>query len=140
VQEGFRLTPKGEQVAAEVEKSLYSAPASISKRPSRQKPRGKEEAVIQYIRESAYFQRWLKNPLEFVMTPSEFRSLLNSTLETPRRVLRQNLHFYRQAAQELNDLQIQRFLDVCERQHRNLLSEPLSAKGRTKDEQGGRNR
>ena len=120
-QEGFRLTAKGKEVALVVEIKL-KAPSLIDKQPREiSKTRGKEEAVIRYLRKSNTFQRWLQNPTSFIISESEICSLLNATLETPHNVLNENLAYYQDNAKLVGDSRILAFLDICRKQHDNIL-------------------
>jgi len=120
-QEGFKLTAKGKEVALAVAEKLND-PSLINKQPrATSKTRGKEEAVIRYLRKSNAFRRWLQNPTSFVISESEIRSLLNATLETPQDVLRKNLAYYQDNAKLVGDSHILAFLDACQKQHDNIL-------------------
>jgi hypothetical protein len=125
LQEGFRLTPSGERLAAKIEQVLrqHKVTGNI---PQPGMSRSREEAVVRQIRATDAFARWLKDGPAFIISNSEFRALLNCTLETPRRVLRQNLLFYKAMAQALEDSEALRFLDVCASQQDPMLSRPMS--------------
>lgn len=120
-QEGFRLTTKGREVALTVAEKL-NEPSLVDRRPrATSRSRGKEEAVIRYLRRSNAFRRWGENPASFVISESEIRSLLNATLETPRDVLRENLAYYQENAKLVGDSRIVAFLEACEKQHQNIM-------------------
>ncbi len=44
----------------------------------------------------------------------EVRRILGATLETPARILRQNIHAYRAAAEAYSDERVLDFLSACE--------------------------
>jgi hypothetical protein len=48
------------------------------------------------------------------MSESEFRGLLRCTLETPERVLKQNLEYYKKVAKSYDEKQILKFLLTSE--------------------------
>jgi hypothetical protein len=138
VQEGFRLTPAGCQVAGEVERILYSVgthDAKAKKQPEH-RSRSREESALRHIRESDYFKRWAEHQTNFTISWPEFLSLLNTTLETPRRILRQNLHFYRQVAAQLGDSEVLAFINASAQQHESSLREAPSVKGQNRNGQG----
>ncbi len=60
------------------------------------------------------FTRFRKEGPEFKLTEMELRRLLGATLETPTRVLRQNLSAYLNAAKTYADDEVARFLRACE--------------------------
>ena len=120
-QQGFRPTRKGEQVAHMVAAKL-NEPVAISKQTKEpSKTRGKEEAVVRYLRKSDAFRRWDKDRAHFVIAGSELRSVLNTTLESPLQLLRENLDYYREMAELVNDSAVLAFLEMCEEQNKNVL-------------------
>lgn len=119
VQEGFRLTPKGGRVADQVAAKL-SAGKGAKARPS-QRPRERYEAVLRYIRKNELFARFNADLGGFRLTEMEMRNFLGGTLETPVRVLRQNLHYYVDVAGEYGDKEVARFLAVCKQALENVL-------------------
>ena len=121
-QEGFRLTLRGNQVAEKIGRQLKLGKVRKPKRASTTKTRGKEEAVVRYVRGSTVFKRWSTAPDSFLISESELRSLLNATLESPEEVLRENLDYYRENAKLLNDTEVFDFLHVCESKHSDVLS------------------
>lgn len=126
VQEGFRLTTKGEDVAREVEQKLGGASQGIVR--SAQKVRGKEEAALRYLRNSASFRRWVEQPKEiddFQISERELRTLLNCTAETPRRIIRQNLHYYMSMAELARDQAVSDFLRACSRAQHHFLEQSM---------------
>lgn len=109
----FSLTEFGEKIALEVNKKL--APESILPEKEREIPgRGSEAKLIKYIKESPYFKDFIENPDDFHISEPEFRSLLRCTLETPIRVVKQNLSYYKNVAKSYNEEKIVKFLTICE--------------------------
>jgi len=49
------------------------------------------------------------------MSEPEFRNLLRCTLETPLRVLKQNLEYYKKLAEAYDEKELIDFLLLCER-------------------------
>jgi hypothetical protein len=120
-QQGFRLTRKGEQIAQSVAVKL-NEPVLVSKQTKEMsRTRGKEEAVVRYLRKSDAFRRWYKARDHFVITESELRSVLNTTLESPLQVLRENLDYYREMAGLMRDSVVLAFLGTCEEQHKDVM-------------------
>ena len=114
VQEGFRLTPIGEQMAKAIATRL-----SIGRKPEGTpslgaRTRERHEALLRAIRSDPLFRKFAKSG---AVDPSEMelRQLLGATLETPLRVLKQNFHAYRSAASAYGDGEVLDFLDACEK-------------------------
>lgn len=119
-QRGFKITPVGLKMAAEVEQ-LLTAKGGVHRPPKTTRSRGKEEAVLRYIRKNDLFLRWSADPSRFSSRDSELRNLLNATLETSPRILGQNLDYYAQVADLMEDRVVGAFLAECRAQHRELL-------------------
>ena len=111
VQEGFRLTPKGERAAEVAAKKLLQKAVPSPKRTLR--PRERYEAALRQMRQSEAFRRFNADPVAFSLSEMELRNLLGCTLETPRRVLGQNLHYYLDAARQYRDQAVLGFLETC---------------------------
>lgn len=114
VQEGFRLTPKGERVAEATAKKLLQKASPAPKRAPR--PRERYEAALRQVRETDAFRRFGTDPAAFSLSEMELRNLLGCTLETPKRVLAQNLHYYLDASQQYRDRGVLDFLEACRAQ------------------------
>jgi hypothetical protein len=120
VKEGFRLTDAGVEVAEQVKNSLNSGRGSLVKRrPAASRER--YDAMLRFLRASDSFRRFATSEGGVTLTESEFRNMLGCTLQTPPRVLRQNLSSYRHAAEVYEDHQVVEFLKTCEVQMRGLL-------------------
>ena len=112
VQEGFRLTERGTHVAAKVEHVL-GADGTPPPQPSETgKTRDRHQAMLRHIRRQPVFADYQANPDGFELAESALRVLLNGTLETPHRVLRQNLHAYQNAAEAHQDAEVASFLEA----------------------------
>ena len=111
VQEGFRLTPKGERAAQTAAKKLLQKALPSPKRTPR--PRERYEAALHQMHQSELFGRFTVDPAAFSLSEMELRNLLGCTLETPRRVLGQNLLYYLDAARQYGDQAVVGFLETC---------------------------
>jgi len=56
------------------------------------------------------------NPSNFTISEPEFRKLLRCTLETPLRVIKQNLEYYKKLANSYKEEELFNFLLSCEKQ------------------------
>jgi hypothetical protein len=119
--EGFRLTREGEQIADDIGAKLNDPDLLDQKVKQSIKTRGKEEAVVRYLRKSGAFNRWLQDRESFSLSESELRSVLNTTLETPVETLKDNINYYKENAELVNDIEVVEFLDECCKQHENVL-------------------
>jgi len=111
VKQGFQLTPKGERVATAVEKKLSFG--RMGKPIEQGRARERYDAVLRYLRRSEAFRRYKTNAAAFGISKGELRRLLAGTLETPPLVLRQNFHFYLDAAEQHRDGEVLAFLHAC---------------------------
>jgi hypothetical protein len=111
VQEGFRLTPKGERASEAAAKKLLQETVPSPKRTPR--PRERYEAALHQMHQSEVFRRFTADPVAFSLSEMELRNLLGCTLETPRRVLGQNLHYYLDAARQYGDQAVLGFIETC---------------------------
>ena len=112
VKAGFRLTPAGRIVAAQVAKQLKNRNGSTKAVTA--STRSREAAAVKYIQDTTPYKSWQTNRDAFTMRFPEFVALLNATLETPRRVLRQNLNFYKESARAVSAETVRSFLEDCE--------------------------
>jgi len=120
-QEGFRITKKGEPIVQEIGVKLQDPkPYNIPLREST-RSRGKEEAVVRYLRKSGTFIRWHQEKDLFKISESELRSVLNATLETSLTILIENITYYRDNAELVQDSEVIEFLNECCRQHEQIL-------------------
>lgn len=113
VKEGFRLTRAGELVAERVAGDLGKksrAPSALGAR-----ARDRSEAMVRVIRADPLFVRFQGARTAFHPTEMEIRRVLGVTMETPPRILRQNINAYRNAAAELGDSEVLDFISTCER-------------------------
>ena len=106
------LTKFGEKIAEETEQMLTGSKLT---REANQKFRGADTALIHSLKESAAFKRFLGNKENFSITEMELRALLRCTLETPTRVLKQNLQYSKNLASEYDERELFNLLEVCEK-------------------------
>jgi hypothetical protein len=105
----------GESRAREILRKLGKriAPESSRFRPS--PTRSTDDRIIEYIKNSSSFSAYLRNRRYFSISEQEFRNLLRCTLETPDRVIKQNLEYCLRVAEEYKESDIVRFLQYCKR-------------------------
>ena len=114
VQEGFRLTERGRRAAEKVARSLGGESVSLPEPSGGNRARERYEAMLRYIRRQPSFKAHQSSPQAFSLNDAELRVLLMGTLETPRRILRQNLRAYQNAAAAYEDTEVTAFLNACE--------------------------
>jgi len=108
----FSLTIFGESVVKEA-MELLKVP--IQDRKTIQKPiRGVGANLIAFLKKSDAFRSFLRNRKDFSITEMELRSLLRCTLETPERILKQNLQYSKNLAREYCEKELLEFLEACE--------------------------
>jgi len=106
------LTKFGEKIAKKTSQNLK---IGIFKRTIAEKPR--RDAEINWIRnlqKSDVFQRFLKGKNIFTISNMELRSLLHCTLETPLRIVKQNLSYSINLAEEFKEKDLLEFLKLCQ--------------------------
>lgn len=116
VKDHFGLTDFGRAKAKEIESVLAGKKTSIFLKKDRSHGRSVDDKLIEYLKDSEYFNRFLRDPKDFVISDPEFRRILRCTMETPERVLKQNLEYYKNVARSYNEKQILQFLTACESQ------------------------
>ena len=85
-------------------------------REANQKPlRGADTTLVQSLKESSAFKRFLEDKAMFSITEMELRALLRCTLETPPRVLKQNLQYSKNLASDYDERELSSFLEACEK-------------------------
>jgi len=106
----FSLTKFGEKLARDTEEFFKKG----VKRKARYKiGRGTDINWINYLKKSESFQQFLKNRKRFSINEMEFRNLLRCTLESPSRIIKQNLLYSKNLAKEFKEKNLVEFLDVC---------------------------
>lgn len=111
----FPLNKYGESEAKDILRALTKGRLPQSAGSSRPPVRSSDDRIIEYIKNSTSFSRYLKNPKRFSISDQEFRNLLRCTLETPDRVIKQNLEYYLKIAEQYKETEIKRFLIFCKK-------------------------
>ncbi len=106
----FSLTKFGEKLAKETEELLKKG---IKRKAKYKTGRGTDINWINYLKKSQSFQRFLKNKKKFSITEMEFRNLLRCTLESPNRIIKQNLLYSKNLAKEFKEKKLVEFLEIC---------------------------
>lgn len=109
----FSLTKFGEKIARNTAQNLKTGRAKkvMIERPKR-------DAEINWIRNlkrNEIFQRFLESKKGFSITNMEIRNLLHCTLETPLRIVKQNLSYSINLAQEFKEKELLKFLKLCQK-------------------------
>ena len=105
VRDYFSLTEFGKQKAIEIEKILKKV-HTINQKGKKPFPgRSIDDRLITYLKSSQSYKEFLRNSSTFSISEPEFRNLLRCTLETPLRVLKQNLEYYKKLAQSYDEKQ-----------------------------------
>ena len=115
VQEGFRLTSVGEHIAGMVATRLEAGIPSARSAGTGSRTRERHETLLRNIRSDSLFQRFVESQDGFELSEMEFRRFLGVTMETPVRILRQNLNAYKNAATGYGDEGVLDFLAACEK-------------------------
>jgi hypothetical protein len=108
----YYFTKFGEKIAKKTAQDLKTG---LSKKTITEKP--KRDAEINWIRnlqKSEVFQRFLKGKKSFAVSNMELRSLLHCTLETPLRIVKQNLSYSINLAEEFREKDLFNFLKLCQ--------------------------
>ncbi len=106
----FSLTKFGEKLAKETENALR---VGAKRKIAYKTGRGADINWINYLKKSEVLQRFLENKKKFSITEMEFRNLLRCTLESPIRILKQNLIYSKNLAREFKEKDLGEFLEVC---------------------------
>jgi len=107
------LTKFGEKIAEETEQML--AGSKSTGEANRKTLRGADTALIHSLKESAAFRRFLRDGKGFSLSEMELRALLRCTLETPPRVVKQNLQYGKNLATDYDERELLDFLEACEK-------------------------
>jgi len=108
----FSLTKFGEKIAKETEETLTAS--ILNKKTAQKSLRGADTNLVNFLKESLAFKKFLEDRKSFSITEMELRGLLRCTLETPPRVLKQNLQYSKNLADDYNEKELFDFLEACE--------------------------
>jgi len=109
----YSFTKFGEKIAKKTAQDLKTG---LSKKTITEKP--KRDAEINWIynlKRSDIFQRFLKGESSFIINNMELRNLLHCTLETPLRIVKQNLSYSINLAEEFKEEGLLKFLKLCQK-------------------------
>jgi len=112
----FSLTKFGEQKAIETENIFKKTNIGFFKKRKDSQERSTEDRLIAYIKDSDSFKKYINNTSNFTISEPEFRKLLRCTLETPLRVIKQNLKYYKKLTNSYKEEELFNFLLSCEKQ------------------------
>lgn len=115
MRDNFSLTNFGRHLALETEKSLEKGVLPYGKRRKKSNSRSSDDRLIYYVKYSQSYRRFVSDPSSFDLSETEFRNLLRCTLETPLRVLKQNLEYYKNVAISYNEKRVTDLLQFCEK-------------------------
>jgi hypothetical protein len=116
MKDSFSLTNFGENKSIEIETVLKKGSAMLHKKRKDSQNRSVDDRLIAYLKDSDLFKKYSENPTHFSISEAEFRNLLRCTLETPLRVVKQNLKYYKSIASSYDEKNIYSFLISCEKQ------------------------
>jgi len=116
IKDSFLLTKFGKQKAIEIGNILKNINLVFRKKRKDSQERSIDDRLIAYIKESNAFKKYIDNPSNFTISEPEFRKLLRCTLESPLRVIKQNLEYYKKIANSYKEEELFNFLLSCEKQ------------------------
>ncbi|MHA1961644.1 MAG: hypothetical protein ACW99U_15585 [Candidatus Thorarchaeota archaeon] len=112
VKTSFNLSPSGEAVAVSVERSLGLGDVKEARRPA-SRVRTRDDALLRFVRNRPLYGSYLESPKDFAPTDNDIRVLTSSTLDTPRRVVKQNLMQLVDVAKKASEKDLEGFLLAC---------------------------
>ncbi len=110
---GFKITSFGESVSKKIAAKLDKSTAVSPTKQTSESSRGKWESIIKYLKSSEVFKGYEKNPASVQISDKDVRKLMMCTLESPIRVVRQNLINSLEIAKEFKDKVLFSFLLAC---------------------------
>jgi hypothetical protein len=110
----FSLTEFGEKIAKGI-KAMLDRKAVLPQTKRTFHERSIDDKWIMHLKNSASFKRFLNNPEDFSITEAELRNLLRCTLETPMRILKQNLEYSKNIAKSYDEKGLIDFLLISEK-------------------------
>lgn len=117
VKDHFALTEFGKHLAQHIEKELEATEVSTTrfKKDRVLGIRSADDRIVAYLTTNPLFDAFRTNPSSFEISEQEFRNLLRCTLETPLRIIKQNLEYYKKIAQSYDEKLLTEFLSLCEK-------------------------
>jgi len=116
IKDFFSLTEFGKQKVIEIENTLKKVNVIFHKKRKDSQERSIDDRLIAYLKDSDSFKKYINDPSNFSISEPEFRKLLRCTLETPLRVIKQNLKYYKKLANSYKEEELFNFLLSCEKQ------------------------
>lgn len=110
----FSLTKFGEKIARDTEKILHGR--KKSKVVTKKLVKGREAKLIGDLKKSELFLKFINKKDEFKVSENALRRFLHCTLETPLRVIKQNLQYCKNLADECGEKELYQFIETCEKQ------------------------
>jgi hypothetical protein len=95
------LTSFGEEKAKQIKLILTGKKTILSSKKKNLIPRSIDEKLIYQLKINPYFKKFLSSQNNFSITEPEFRNILRCTLETPMRILKQNLQYLKKYCRSL---------------------------------------
>ncbi len=109
----FTLTKFGENIAKTTAKVLKQG-LPLRKVIIEKSGRDAEINWLRNLKNNEIFYRFLKEKKHFLITNMELRNLLRCTLETPLRIVKQNLVYSINLAEEFKEKELLKFLKFCQ--------------------------
>ena len=114
----FTLTKYGEKIAKDTKTALQGKKGLFKEKDKLKISRGSDNALIEFLKGHPVFYRYIDNKSDFTITEMELRNLLHCTLETPMRVVKQNLQYCINIANEYNEKDLSEFLNLSKKKLR----------------------
>jgi len=112
----FLLTKFGEKKAREIEKNLSKDKVStLEKSIKKISPRSIDEKIISQIKNSFYYQEFLKEGDKIALKKVDFLKLIKCTPESPIRIINQNLSYLKNIAKLYKENKLLSFIYFLER-------------------------
>lgn len=108
----FALTKPGERIAENTKEFLNRGVITQTVIPK--VFRDADINLINSLKASGVFQKFLRNKKDFSITEMEVRNLLHCTLETPLRIVKQNFIYSVNLAKEFDEKVLIEFLKLCQ--------------------------
>ena len=105
----FSLAPAGERIARSIEQRM-TGKTVLKKTATRDRTR--EQSILRFVRTQPSFAWYCSSPESYCPTKNDIYILASSTLDTPLRVVKQNLHQLLDAAVRESDSQVQGFIEA----------------------------
>ena len=110
----FSLTEFGKKIAKETKDILNGKRIILTQKKIKSSGRSIDDKLIQYLKDTPQVKEFLIKNESFSISKPEFLNILRCTLETPERVVKQNLAYFKNLAKVYNDKRLLDFLLFCE--------------------------